>query len=249
MRGFGPHLPERGWETRWLIQAGELAFHAHRAFLVLLATVVLYGAAGCLLVSFVPSIWGFALVSSGLAAFAAIPVLLIHGELMKADGSGDVDCDAALVRGLPLIKATFLVTSIMMATMLAIPSPPHQAAMAPPPDLVEVVLRYGIRAVTSLHVSLVMVNPLCLALVAGMGFSLRESAGASLRMVMRMLPVWASILFGTVLASSLLTRTPPILAVPGLLFLIAWTHVAAREIFGGIRENGVRTASLAPRSA
>lgn len=236
MQGSGPHVPERGWETRWIMQALDLGLHAPGAFLVLLLSIVGFGVTLIGLRPFLPGPWGAVLLYSGSVALACTPVLMIHGALMQADGTGRLDPGEAVRRGRSLAGTAFLFTSAMLSMHVVVPR--AAAPVAPPPDLFQWILTLGLKPLLSIHVSLMIVNPLCLALTAGIGFSSSEALMASLRMFMRMAPIWLALMFGTTVVASGLLRLPPFIAIPGSLILIAWTHVAAREIFGGIRQNG-----------
>lgn len=248
MQGSGPHVPERGWETRWIMQALDLGLHAPVAFLILLASVLVFGLGLIGLRPFITGPWGGVLLYAAAVSCATIPVLLIHGALMQADGTGNLSASAALRRGKPLVVIAFLCTSFLLAVNVVAPRP--GAPVAPVKDVFQLVLALGLKSLLSIHVSLMLVNPICLALTAGIGFSAQEASMASLRIFTRMPAVWMALMFGTTVAASALLRLPSIIAIPGAIILIAWTHVAAREIFGGIRQNGThRATSLASGTA
>lgn len=247
MQGSGPHVPERGWETRWILQALDLGLHAPAAFLILLVSVIIFGMAFIGLRPFFPGPWGAVLLMSGAVALACAPVMMIHGALMWADGTGSLGAGQAMARARSLGVTAFLFTSAMLSMHVIFPKAPAPAA--PIPDLFQLILKIGLKPVLSIHVSLMIVNPICLALTAGIGFSAREAMMASLRMFMRMSPVWLALMFGTTVAASGLLRLPSVLSIPGSLILIAWTHVAAREIFGGIRQNGTSRFAVSQSGA
>lgn len=236
MQGSGPHVPERGWETRWVMQALDLGLHAPAAFLILIVAVLFFGVSLLAIVPFLTGPWAGIIALSGAIAAASFPVLLIHGALMEADGTGSIPTAVALKRAQALGATAFLFTSAMLSLHVLVPRP--AGAAAPVRDLFQYVFFLGLKPVLSIHVSLMIINPICLALSAGVGFSPQENMMASLRMFMRMVPVWMALMFGTTLAASGLLLLPAVLALPGAMVLIAWTHVAAREIFGGLRENG-----------
>lgn len=248
MQGSGPHVPERGWETRWIMQALDLGLHAPAAFLILLVSVISFGMALIGLRPFFPGPWGAVLLTSGAVALACAPVMMIHGALMQADGTGSLGAGQAIARARSLGVTAFLFTSAMLSMHVIFPRA-SGATPAPVSDLFQLILKIGLKPVLSIHVSLMIVNPICLALTAGIGFSAREATMASMRMIMRMTPVWLALMFGTTVAASALLRLPSVLAIPGSLILIAWTHVAAREIFGGIRQNGTSRLAVSQPGA
>jgi hypothetical protein len=243
MKGAGPHIPERGWERRWPLQALDLAFAAPAAMAVLIAGVFALGLLSTLAVSALPSRWTMVLVGA-LSAAAAVPVIVVvHGFLLQADGHGRQSISDLLRKSRSAMAPVFLVHSAMAAIFLR----SHGVGTTPPAqDVIEAVFAAGMQSVLSAHVALTLINPLWIPLIPGFGFSLREAAFASTRMVAKMLPVWMTICLAISLVGNLALSMPAMVGVPLILLLVAWTYVAAREIFGGISQNGtLRDARVA----
>lgn len=245
MKGAGPHIPGRGWERRWILQALDLAFAAPAAMATLIAVAVGLGLVFQVSVSAAPGFPMFILAGASVAALAAPMVSLMHGFLLEADGHGRQTWRRLLRSGAPAMAPTFLIHSAMVAIFARMP---EASDAAPSRDEIEIVLSSGMSAILSAHVALTIVNPLWLALLPSLGLSLREASFASSRMAGRMLQIWMALCLGISLTGNVALSLPALIGMPLILVMVAWTHVAAREIFGGISENGVRRRSV-PASA
>jgi hypothetical protein len=241
MKGAGPHIPERGWERRWVLQAFDLAFAAPAAMAILIVGAFVLGLSFQAATTLIPGFWMTILAGAAVSALAAPLTTLIHGLLLHADGHERQSTRCLLRSGTPGIAPTFLIHSAFAVIFARFPEAGDAASSR---DDVEAIFTSGIMAFTSAHVALTIVNPLWLALLPSLGMPAREAAFASTRMVGRMLTIWIALCMGINVTGTVALSLPAMLGMPLLMIMTAWTHVAARDIFGGISENGLRRRSV-----
>jgi len=253
-----PHTPAKGWATRWSVQASELLLRVFPSFLcvVVLAHLVFGYAVVGVLRSDVPPEWlEYVLTAIATVVFPAYLFWITHA-LMRADGHRPAMPLASLesVRGIARFAAVEVGFALArMARRSLVPDVVPAASAAPPgaSGLVEAVSWMFGSAMSSLLLTVMVVGCLWPAVFVSTGTRVGTFYFTVLpRMIARNPMVTVTTALVTVVGSVL-----PVVSMPFWIthlvhaFLLAWLYVGAREVFGGVSENGRKEAKAAAAPA
>ncbi len=255
--GAGPYLPRPGWGSRWVRQAADLCLRSPAALaitgaaffaigIVATETVNLYGL-GVLL--------SLVLALSGCAGAASM--MAVHAILMREDGYSGLDIGdlGPRISGvMPIILGVNLVIASSISLLVwAILSPNISPVMlGGPEDPSDVLTIFGaVHGMGALGISngmiaSIIIMPLWLATATCMGMGADEASAVDYSMTGDVRRILRTIFLVLLVWCAVVGIVPWYVAIPGTLFVNAWTYVAAREIFGGISENGETAGEPAP---
>lgn len=245
---LGPHTPKKGWALRWTRQAGGLLLRAPLALLVLAATVLALGALGGAARNVMAGP-GVIAVTAALAAFAILPATLISDLLLRADGQGGRSPAELWDIARPYLLPTFALMGLQGLVDLLLPGLAGPAV--PVATGAELALRTGVAAYLGAASVLAVLNVFWLGSSAALGLRPAEAWALQERISEREGKVFLALLVMTLMLAQLATVLPPVVALFAILAYQAWNYVAAREVLGGIDENGTPESAvdLAPHAA
>ena len=252
MATMGPHRPKDGWQLRWIQQGAALCLAAPLAFLVLGLAALLLGA-GVAQVRENLSGLGRTAALAGLAALSLLPAVLVSNLFLQADHRGRRSFNEILGIVRPMAGPGFAVIGLLLFVSLHVmPPSPASAAVASAISAMEPlerVLADGLRIYLFGAMSVAIFNPLWTGSAAAMGLGLQEAWFLHRRMLATQLRL-TLILFGVgIYASNIILAVHPLASLLLVLLREAWFYVAAREVLGGIDENGHPESSLVPHAA
>lgn len=243
---FEPKAPSPGWARRWTEQASELIL---RSALPLVGVAVAFNTVcfGCLLLLGMtglatPAMW-FPIVMTRVMAI--LHLLVVIQVVMRADGHR-VEQSVLSLEGLRLVvPVALLECTLMIVNMLAQGTFERSGAPTSP---VSGDIAYQIVVLVGwLHGSNMasVLSTTCIlgvfwpALMVSFGMSLPHYYGNVYQVMLARMPSICIGLIGIgVVYTMMISRLPFWLVQIGSMFGAAWTYVGAREIFGGISENG-----------
>lgn len=247
---IGPYPPSPGWLLRWPRQAFGLVIATPGTLIVFVVAVFCIGLLIGPFTLETQSQWMFILMTAVGTTMALPLVVHVHCGFLRADGYS-----APTLRDIPAlsrggVRVMLPLSAAFMAFSLYL-NPAIMSLWSGIPNFTEteMVFREGLRAVMNMHVTAVIVNPLWVALIASLGMGAQEARLTSTQMMMRMTPFWIGIVGFTVLLMFRLLAMPPMIVLPVLYFFMAWSYVAAREIFGGISGEDERRTKATPVEA
>ncbi|MCW3782558.1 hypothetical protein [Defluviimonas salinarum] len=245
--GAGPYTPKAGWEWRWFVQACQLCLRAPEALILFAGWVLVAGAVIVGLRPHIPSISAAILLIASMSAASVPAVTACHWFLMRSEGHGG-GLGRVLRGSREAALVALAVNSIFILLALLLPPivPVADIAAGPRPSEIDQVLRGGILTVTAAHVATLIIMPLWLPAIAGLIMPLSQARLSGVLILVRMPRVFLALTVGIFGGIQLARLLPPVVGVAVTFLLISWTYVAAREIFGGISENGERAARLVP---
>ena len=237
----GPHTPKNGWEKRWLGQALELLLRTPAILVVHAASVLFAGAAFA-------AIKGQGILTVlMLCALAACPIVA-HGLatwfIARADGRCDASLETLVVRLKPMVGTAFVgvfalaAVGIMMSGMIpnapADPeTPPRQAA-----NSLVAIARMGLFIHTGIYAGLSVVSLLWLPAIASLQMTLSEARHVQRSLFNMPMAIWLSMIMVALYGVDMFAGVHPIAGLLALCLRDAWFYVAAREIVGGLDDNG-----------
>jgi hypothetical protein len=242
----GPHAPRPGWAWRWPRQALALAFASPAGFALLLGSSLVLGAASLALALALPGLWALILIIAAVTAASAWPLLAIFTSLLRRDGHSPLPASQVWSLARPLAMTGYLGT-VIIVTLGVFLFPAREAGAPETPEPASLVLGLGLRGIMTLIVTATWINPLWIAAIPGVGLDLAAARHGSRRLVLMAPAAWSVLSFGTIFAGSIVFHLPFALSALWVYLLICWLYVAAREIYGGISENGALSGASEPR--
>lgn len=251
MTTFEPRRPKSGWLCRWFKQGAELVLRA----LPVLLPMTIIGNVALMVVIVITMRLVPGIETAALPSFLAMPMFYlytfaVYHAVMRADGRRAPDALFSK-RSLTTLLPPLLLALGAMGTIFAV------AAWTPTPPFVEnavpsfeegtgavfraVVINGLLFVIGNVMVIAIlgMAGPFWQALQVGMGIGLGTFFLRVLPlMIVRMPVLSAGISTGSVVVATGLIFLPFWLGQIGALLLMAWMYVGAREIFGGIADNG-----------
>ena len=254
MSTIGPHTPEKGWGLRWLKQSAQLCFRAPSAFAVMTVWVLLVGALNKFVYEVIPGV-GIVLVGSLVVTCAsAMVILLVMQMLMQEDGHGSIsiadlrDRARLLLPAIAIIQIIMLVVAFTIALLMVLMTGPHTggAGTAAPAarNMFDAIVSEGVDSMFGALICGVIIMPLWLPASTGMEMTWTQARQASTIMHGKMPGVWNATALMPIVLGVVLTSMPFPVMLAGSFLLISWLYVGAREVFGGISENGEKLAEM-----
>lgn len=252
-RSLEPRHPDTGWALRWSIQAGELLWRA--AWPLTVALLVFNGAA-LLNLALSVYLWTTPLIVVVFFLLKAIPVLhLLYVVEVVMQEDGHRREQPVLSRAGLLLAAPFAFIDSMLFfvfTTMRMAAEGYQASGDVPEGVVDSTVllltttarAHALGLATSLN-TVVILGMFWPALVVSLGLSFVAFYRDVHRIMLARMPYlyigFMAIGFGYGLV---LARMPFWLVQVGAMYAMVWIYVGAREIFGGIRENGRRAVEV-----
>lgn len=244
----GPYAPRPGWALRWPRQALGLAFATPAAFALLLGASLVIGGVSLGLALALPGLWALILIIAGATALSAWPLLSIFTMILRRDGHSPLPAGQIRALARPLAMTGYLGT-VVIVTLGIYLFPAREAGAPAVQEPASLILGLGLRGVMTLIVTATWISPLWVAAIPGVGLDLAAARHGSHRLVRIAPAAWSTLSFGTILAGSVVVHLPFALSALWVYLLICWLYVAAREIYGGIHENGALSGAADTREA
>lgn len=263
----GPHLPKKGWFTRWSKQAVALVFRSPEAvvataglsFIVAILTMVLTLSQEAIGLSreMTLTISGLVLTPVFLAASA-----IIMNRIMIADlGKGWSMSEAVGVTKtlLPRVMYYALMLAIFSVVLDVLLPSPAEVANSTTGDassseargdaslqfnpggwagLFIVMLQVGGAEILSIFLPLALLHPFALSAVMGGAMGEREVRHNDAMLKVKSFSVHTQLFFAVIFLPLAGILFPGIFAIFFTPFAIAWMYVGGREVVGGIDSNG-----------
>ncbi|WP_375264181.1 hypothetical protein [Palleronia sp.] len=245
---MGPHQPKAGWGIRWVKQALQLALASPAGFLVmilgLLVAALLRGALRELgLTSF-----GY-FAGQALIAAALLPCLVLTiNQIMRADGRGSMTLADLVDLSKRIVPVAFAVLGILSAISWAMPPRTGPISIGEG-SAFGLFLGGGVKVWVLAEMVCCMANPFWLGSSSALRLGVSEAIASHSVMVMKLRVVWMTAVVVTVWTSNLLMSLPVEILLPILYLRLCWQYVAAREVLGGIDENGIEEKAAVPSFA
>lgn len=245
---MGPHQPKAGWGIRWVKQALQLAIASPAGFLVMLLALLMAALVRAALREIgLPPFAHF--VSQAMLAAALLPCLVLTiNQIMRADGRGSMTLAELIELSKRIVPAAFVALGILCTISWAMPPKPSAAALAEGSAL-GVFLAGGIKIWVLAEMVCCMANPFWLGSSSALRLGVSEAVASHSIMVMKLRVVWMTAVVVTVWTSNLLMSLPAEILLPVLYLRLCWQYVAAREVLGGIDENGIEERAAEPSFA
>ena len=235
-----PHTPRKGWQTRWVIQAGGL--------LLRFPEISIIGICGILLCAMVYTgsrsvfaDWGYIgiVLSNMITSIPAmlVPVLICAG-LGILEGFG-IAHRSDIIKSLCVFFIVVLLFNFMvlftMCFMIFVMNFGETLEFAE--IIVDNVLPAGIELIPWVFLFTLLTNVVWVVLITQMPMSYDDLSHTGLLIVKKC--HWPGFVISIVQINTfVLVRFCPFwIAIPVMIFVITWLYVAAREMFGGISSN------------
>lgn len=238
----GPHTPKHGWEKRWITQAFALVLRSPAILAVHLCAFLFAGVAS-------DAVQGQGIVTVLTLCAITIFPLLAHGLatwlIARADGRCDVDLNTLVARLKPLIVVAFLSMFAFMAVGVMLtnlfpsaPADPEAAAQAAQATGLHRIMGLGMMIESGVYLGLSIVSMLWLPSIASLEMSLSEARHVQHRVFEMPMAIWITMMVVVIHSVSFFAAIHPIAGLLALCLRDAWFYVAAREIIGGLDDNG-----------
>lgn len=252
---MGPHLPKAGWQKRWVVQSLQLAGRAPAAFVVLLASVGVIGAISMVLAMLFlrpgsSSLTVHSLMS--LATIIALPLRILVGNfILRADGRGWRDLSEVLDvtrTALPFVVMVEIAL-LTLDLLFGFGSSMKEAGAAPALGMAEATIRLGLVAFCAIEMTLWVWNALWIGTMPALHINAGEANKLDSLLRQKSIRFWITIMVLQYVVRSIVLQLPTLLGL-GLFFLnCVWIYVAAREVIGGIDDNGIEETAAQPQTA
>ena len=246
-KGMGPHQPKPGWPTRWPKQALQLALASPGGLLIMLTSIIVAAAARGALVDLGLNSFGRHMMQAFLGAALLPALILTVNQIMRADGRGAIPLSEILELSRRMAPAALATLGAMCFLSWLLPDPPRGAAGGGS-DLSRF-LGGGISVWVLVEMICCMLNPFWLGSSTALKLGFNEALTAHNMMIMRVRAAWLTAVIAIIWVSGPLIRLPVEIVIPLLYFRICWQYVAAREVMGGIDDNGIEERSATPSYA
>lgn len=252
---MGPHLPKAGWQKRWVLQSLQLAGRAPAAFVVLLASAALIGALTIVLAALFLQAESSSLAVQSIMALSAVLALplrvLVGNFIMRADARGwrDLSDVMAISRtALPFVVGVEI-AMLALDLLFGFGGGGKEGGAAPALGMAEATLRFGVVAFCAVEMTLWVWNPLWVGTMPALHIGAGEANKLDSLLRQKSLRFWLTLMVVQYLVRSVVLQLPTLMGL-GLLFLnCIWIYVAAREVIGGIDDNGIEETAAQPQTA
>lgn len=242
-----PKVPKEGWEIRWLKQSADLATRAPAVIGLLLIATVLMGMLSMTSLEklgYDMFILVMMVILPGVAAGCLVVSLAL---VMEIDGRrtaswGEIARRALYMAVIVIVMnaAFYALNGILDHVSQALGGNSDQAASKARPGMLELIVSLGMIPLTLSMSATFVIMPFFLEEVARSG--VRVGAAFFVAMRIWLQPKLLHIAVIKLAAMMFMPMLPTYLGLPSAFFLVLWSYVAAREIFGGITENKKQTA-------
>lgn len=245
---MGPHQPKAGWSVRWVKQALQLAIASPAGFLVMILALLVAALVREALRDMGLTSFG-SFIGQALIAAALLPCLVLTiNQIMRADGRGSMTLVELVDLSKRVVPVAFAVLGILSAISWAMP-PRAGAASLGEGSALGLFLGGGIRVWVLAEMVCCMANPFWLGSSSALRLGVSEAIASHSIMVMKLRVVWMTAVVVTIWTSNLLMSLPVEILLPILYLRLCWQYVAAREVLGGIDENGIEEKAAVPSFA
>lgn len=252
----GPYLPKAGWQKRWLVQALQLAGRAPAALAVLIAGAILLGGLtiGMALLLVRPNTPAIAIQAiMSVTAICALPLRLFIGNLLlRADARGwrspsDImDSSRSVLPVVVGMEVAMLAVSALLGSLNAASA---GTGTAPSISAIEAALGLGVAALCSLEMTMWVWSVLWVGALPALHVGTGEAYAMDSALRQKSVRFWLALMAIQFFVRSFVLALPTLLGL-GLLFVsFAWIYVAAREVLGGIDDNGIEEVAAVPQAS